>query len=218
MLLQLLFLAALLHFGESQNQCVAEIQSLKTDLRTQLRQDVQELVEDKATKRDVQALKQKLSVGHQLIMDALASNVTKLVQELTSDRATDAGNHTVADGSQQCMTKEEVQTMIRSEVEIVVRSEVKDIIQLKSKLSFEQRCNPSSVLLLKCNKTVQLYFCTHSSLKDLCKAFCRYQWKYFLQEQNKILFTRARIFLEAVLPDITGYNPTVDQLDSSTVI
>ena len=107
MFLYLVFLVALLKFGQSQSQCVREIRSLKNDLQLELRgvvreeitvsiEKVREQVEDKATKEDVQALKRNLTAGIQLFTDILASHLNVTIEELVrllSDKETKEDAH-----------------------------------------------------------------------------------------------------------------------------
>ena len=120
MFLHLVFLVALLNFGQSQNQCVREIRLLKNDLQVELRdvvtdaitdssvsrEDVQELVEDKATKEDVQALNHSVAAGNQLTMDTLAANQNATIEgldQLVRDKATKEDFQSLKSGNQLMM-------------------------------------------------------------------------------------------------------------------
>ena len=98
MIQHLTCLFVLVSFGQSQNQCVREIRSLKDDIQDELRdvvrntitatgqsvsrEEVQELIEDKATKDDVLVLRNNLTAGNRLIIDILAANQNVTLEEL----------------------------------------------------------------------------------------------------------------------------------------
>ena len=196
MFLQCIFLFSILKFGEPQNQCVREVRSLKADLQIELgnvvrdaidqsdsisKEDVQELVEDKATKdaalllakATVQVLQNNLTFGTELITDlamAAYKNATfEEFRQLVSDKATkedvQALKHEVIAGmmdslrdiqdriynatipipnsngtlnpAQQCVTRDEVESVVRSEVQSLTRHVVyiqNSMVQLLQRL------------------------------------------------------------------------------------
>ena len=92
----------LLKYGESQSPCVSEIRSLKNDLQVELRDivritltttdrsvsrvEVQNLLEDKATKDEILALNHSVAAANQLITNLLRSN--QELEEMLDGKAT----------------------------------------------------------------------------------------------------------------------------------
>ena len=167
MFLYLVFLVAILKFGQSQNQCVREIRSLKNDLQLELRgvvreeitvsrEEVQELVEDKATKDDVQALNQNLTAHLNVTREELVrlrtdkemkedaqQRSSELLQALNFSVAT--GNQVIMDALMQIIASQERmknattlnnslgviptdQCVTRDEVRDVIRTEVHSVV------------------------------------------------------------------------------------------
>ena len=157
MFLHLVFLVALLNFGQSQNQCVREIRLLKNDLQVELRdvvtdaitdssvsrEDVQELVEDKATKEDVQALNHSVAAGNQLTMDTLAANQNATIEgldQLVRDKATKEDFQSLKSGNQLMMdtllASVANQNITRDELVGLVSDKATNICQAVNSLNF----------------------------------------------------------------------------------